>query len=171
MRVVTIFGSNSGDKHQLMEKAMNLLSEKAGEIILFSSDYETEPWGFESEENFLNRVVVFETALSPETFLQASLDVESQLGRVRNSHAPRYISRTIDIDILFYGAQIIHTPNLIVPHPRLTERNFVLIPLNEIMPEFVHPESGKTIHTLLEECPDRLEAKKCGERAGVTTTL
>lgn len=160
MRVVTIFGSNSGDRFQLIEKASNLLSEKVGEIVLSSSDYETEPWGFESEDHFQNRVIVFDTILSPEEFLQASLDVENQLGRIRNSLGARYTSRTIDIDILFFGTQIIHTPNLTVPHPRLEERNFVLTPLDEIMPEFVHPVLGKTMHALLNECRDTLEARR-----------
>lgn len=160
MRVVTIFGSNSGDKFRLMEEAMALLVEKVGKAVLASSYYETEPWGFKSEENFLNRVVVFETILSPEEFLHACLNTEKQLGRIRATDSPRYSSRPIDIDILFYGTQIIHTPHLTVPHPRLTERNFVLTPLNEIMPGFIHPEHNQTIQVLLKNCQDKLKARQ-----------
>lgn len=157
IEVVTILGSNSGNKYQLMEKAIHLLSEKAGKSLLASSYYETEPWGFECDENFLNRIVVFCTALSPEQFLHACLDTEKQLGRIRSGNSPRYTSRPIDIDILFYGSETISTPDLTIPHPRLTERNFVLTPLNEIMPDFIHPVLHKSISTLLGECPDKLE--------------
>lgn len=157
MRVVTIFGSNAGDKFRIMEEATVLLSEKVGKTVLFSSYYETEPWGFECKENFLNRIIVFETILSPEEFLQACLDTERQLGRIRTGNSPRYTSRPIDIDILFYGDQIIHSPGLIIPHPRLAERNFVLTPLNEIMPGFIHPEYNQTIQVLLKKCQDKLK--------------
>ena len=160
MQVVTIFGSNSGDKFQIMENALRLLSEKTGKMVLASSYYETEPWGFESKENFLNRVVVFETLLSPEDFLQSCLDTEKQLGRIRSGTGPRYTSRPIDIDLLFYDTRIIHTPDLVIPHPRIAERNFVLTPLAEIMPDFIHPAYGKSIQTLLQECPDKSEVKK-----------
>lgn len=160
MQVVTILGSNSGDKYRLMEQAISLLTEKAGKMILASSYYETAPWGFECEENFLNRIAVFETELCPESFLQAALDTEKQLGRKRSADGPRYTSRPIDIDILFYGTEVIDTPTLTVPHPRLAERSFVLTPLYEILPNFIHPVFHKSIRSLWEECPDRLEVRK-----------
>lgn len=160
MQVVTILGSNSGDKFRLMEQAVSLLSEEAGKITLASSYYETAPWGFECEEDFLNRVVVFETEICPESFLQTALDTEKRLGRTRPANGTRYTSRPIDIDILFYGTKIIDTPTLIVPHPRLELRNFVLTPLCEILPDFIHPVSHKSIQTLWEECPDKSEVRK-----------
>lgn len=160
MQVITIFGSNSGDKYRLIEQAIDLLVAETGKVTLASSYYETEPWGFECEEKFLNRVVVFETDLRPDFFLQAALDTENHLGRKRISQSPRYTSRPIDIDILFYGTEVIDTPALTIPHPRLAERNFVLTPLCEILPEFMHPTLHKSVQALWEECPDKSEVKK-----------
>lgn len=159
MRAVTIFGSNSGDRQALITQAIRKLSE-TGRIVASSSFYETEPWGFECRENFLNQITVFETALSPEEFLKTCLDTEKQLGRIRTPDGPRYSSRPIDIDLLFCDSRILNTPTLTLPHPRMCERNFVLVPLAEIMPDFVHPVLGKSIATLLEESPDRLQVKK-----------
>lgn len=96
----------------------------------------------------------------PRIFLQAALDTEKQLGRKRSADGPRYTSRPIDIDILFYGTEVIDTPTLTVPHPRLAERSFVLTPLYEILPNFIHPVFHKSIRSLWEECPDRLEVRK-----------
>lgn len=159
MQAVTIFGSNSGKKQELIREAIYQLS-KIGQIVLSSSYYETEPWGFECSENFLNQITVFETSLSPEEFLKACLDTEKQLGRIRTTYGPRYSSRPIDIDLLFCDSQILNTPALTIPHPRLSERNFVLTPLAEIMPDFVHPVLGKTMTCLLAESPDQLQVKR-----------
>jgi len=159
MQAVTIFGSNSGQKQELITQAIHRLSS-VGKAILSSSFYETEPWGFECNENFLNQITVFETSLSPQAFLDCCLQTEKQLGRIRFPGGPRYSSRPIDIDLLFCDSLIIHTPGLVLPHPRLCERNFVLVPLSEIMPDFIHPVSGKTIARLLAESPDRLQVKK-----------
>lgn len=159
MRAVTIFGSNSGDRQALITQAIRKLSE-AGRIVASSSFYETEPWGFECREHFLNQITVFETALSPEKFLETCLDTEKQLGRIRTTDGPRYSSRPIDIDLLFCDSRILNTSALTLPHPRMCERNFVLVPLAEIIPDFVHPVLGKSIATLLEESPDRLQVKK-----------
>ncbi|MDE6451009.1 MAG: 2-amino-4-hydroxy-6-hydroxymethyldihydropteridine diphosphokinase [Odoribacter sp.] len=169
MQAVTIFGSNSGPREKLITQAIRQLSE-AGKIVLSSSFYETEPWGFECHENFLNQITVFETLLSPEEFLKTCLDIEKQLGRIRLPNASRYSSRPIDIDLLFYDSRILETPDLILPHPRLCERNFVLVPLAEIMPEFVHPVTGKTIAELLAASPDRMEVKKLTIRPDVPLT-
>lgn len=157
MQIITIFGSNSGDKYKLITEAIRMMSP-AGQSIMASSFYETEPWGFECDENFLNRVVVFETSLTPQDFLKCCLETEERLGRKRDKHGPRYASRPIDIDILFCGSLILTGPELIVPHPRLCERNFVLTPLAEILPDFIHPVLHKTISQLLAECPDQLQA-------------
>lgn len=159
MQAVAIFGSNSGNKQALLTEAIRRVSS-VGYITASSSVYETAPWGFESKENFLNQVVIFETALSPAAFLKFCLDTEKELGRIRFSNSPRYSSRPIDIDLLFYDSLILDTPELILPHPRMCERNFVLVPLAEIMPGFIHPQFHKTILQLLTECPDTLPVKK-----------
>lgn len=159
MQVVVIFGSNSGDKRRTIEEATTLLSKRVGAVVIKSSFYETEPWGFECTELFLNQVVIFECTLAPENILQACLETEKQLGRIRPAGI-RYASRTIDIDILFYGQQTISTTQLTVPHPRLELRNFVLTPLNEIIPDFIHPVLHKKISGLLAECPDKMAVKK-----------
>ena len=158
--IVTILGSNSGDKYQLLRKAAQLMS-KVGTIMKESSFYETEPWGFKADENFLNQVIIIDTPLEPAEFLHYCLDVEKQLGRVRNPEGPRYSSRPIDIDILFCDSQTIDTPELTVPHPRLCERRFVLAPLAEVLPDFIHPDKQKSIQELLSICPDHSIVKIC----------
>lgn len=160
MQVITIFGSNSGDRYQIISQAIEILACQAGQVTLVSSLYETVPWGFECDTNFLNQIVVFESPLSPRDFLTHCLMTEKQLGRTRTSAGPRYTSRPIDIDILFYGQEILDTPELTLPHPRISERNFVLTPLSEILPDFVHPVFHKTITELLRDCPDTLLAKR-----------
>lgn len=167
MQAVTIFGSNSGNKKELITQAICRLSS-AGQIVLSSSFYETAPWGFECDEHFLNQITVFKTSLSPVDFLRLCLDTEKQLGRVRQTNGPRYSSRTIDIDLLFCDSLILDTPELILPHPRICERNFVLVPLAEIMPDFRHPVSEKTIARLLEESPDQSAVKKLESSAEST---
>ena len=164
MQVVTILGSNSGNKRQLITEAIRILSSTE-QWVMASSFYETAPWGFECDENFLNQVVVFQTRLSAFDFLQRCLETENRLGRIRLAGGPRYSSRPIDIDLLFYDSVILNTPDLILPHPRMQERNFVLTPLAEILPDFVHPVFQKTIATLLQECPDKLEARKLPDQS------
>lgn len=159
MKVTVIFGSNTGNRQETIEKAISLLTVRTGKATGMSAYYETAPWGFDCPEAFLNRIVVFETTLSPQDFLAVCLQTEEQLGRIRHS-GPRYQSRTIDIDILFYESVVLDSPALTLPHPRIAERNFVLVPLNELMPEFRHPVLHKTIAELLKKTPDRLSVKK-----------
>lgn len=159
MKVVVIFGSNSGDRQTIIEKAIAILSANAGSVAIASSFYETAPWGFESDEMFMNKTAVFDTLLTPEKFLDECLKTEQFLGRTRTAGI-RYSSRTIDIDLLFYDKSIVNTPTLTIPHPRMCERNFVLTPLNEIIPDFTHPVCNRTISELLSVCPDRLPVRK-----------
>ena len=119
-----------------------------------SAAYESEPWGFEAEEWFLNRVIVLETELGPESLLAELLDIEKELGRVRHPEVEGYCSRTADLDILYYGDRVIQTPTLTVPHPRLHLRRFALLPLCDVMPDFVHPVFQMTQMELLQRCPD-----------------
>lgn len=156
MLATLIFGGNQGDRKALLDEAIKEMS-KIGKIAIRSSLYETAPWGFESENPFYNQIVVYNTELTPEEVLDQCQATEKQLGRVRTG--TQFSSRTMDIDILFYGSQIIDTPRLTIPHPRIAQRNFVLCPLNEIMPDFIHPVSGKKISELLLESPDTLKTE------------
>ncbi len=144
-------GSNLGDREATVAEALRRLGERGFETRLRSSDWLTEPVGGPPQGWFLNLVVGGETALAPEPLLAACLGVERELGRVR---ALRNGPRTIDVDILLHGAQRVDLPGLVIPHPRLHERRFVLAPLAEIAPGLVHPVFGETVATLLARCPD-----------------
>ncbi len=150
-------GGNKGKRVQLLQKAHALIEEKMGVITRTSSIYETAAWGKTNQPNFLNQVLKVETSLDAQACMRACLSIEQELGRTRKQ---KWESRTMDIDILFYNTAIINSKNLIVPHPYLHERNFVLAPLNEIAPHFVHPVLRKKIFTLLKTSPDQLEVKK-----------
>ena len=153
-----LLGRNQGNRIENLNRAEQEIHHKIGDIQLASSVYETEPWGFKSEGYFLNKVIKISTKLPDQSVLEKTLDIEQELGRVRNSKA--YASRMIDIDILFYDDEIIDEPHLQIPHPRLHERMFTLIPLMEISPEKIHPKLQKTIKELLAECTDKLDVKK-----------
>lgn len=156
MRVTLIFGGNQGDRKALINEAIKEMSS-IGKIERCSSLYETAPWGFESSHSFYNQIVTYETDLLPEEVLDKCQATEQKLGRVRSG--VQFTSRTMDIDILFCDSQVINTPRLTVPHPRLAQRNFVLAPLNEIMPDFIHPVMHKTMATLFTESTDTLKAE------------
>ena len=149
-----LFGSNLGDKETVFTQACQLVNKKCGRVVKVSAAYESEPWGFEAEEWFLNRIIVVETELSPMDLLHQLLDIEKELGRVRHPEIQGYTSRTADLDLLYYGTRIIHTERLIVPHPRLHLRRFALMPLCEVASDFKHPIFKTTQKELLEQCPD-----------------
>lgn len=144
MEIVLGFGSNIGNRRTTIEQAYDMLSRTLGKMTKCSSFIETEPWGFECKDKFINSVAVFETLLSPLEALKVCNETEYALGRRRNN-AVGYASRTIDIDILFCEDRIIDTSELQVPHPLIDKRNFVLLPLKEILPDFVHPLLNKKI--------------------------
>lgn len=151
-------GSNLGDKLEYLQKAVYSLTEVFGEALLMSSVYETEGWGVENHPTYLNAVICFNTLMSPEEVLEKILDIEKKQGRVRVPGS--VVPRTIDIDLLFYGDIILKKENLIIPHPLLKYRKFVLLPLAEIMGDYLHPELGVSINELLERCEDRSGVNK-----------
>lgn len=151
-------GSNMGHREDFLNRSIDLIIEKCGEIVMRSSVYETGPVGFKSDTSFLNMVILLETELRPAELMKEILRIEAELGRVRSG--PGYSSRTIDIDILLYGDEVIDETDVRVPHPRMTERKFVLTPLNEIAPDLMHPEFNKSISQLLFFCNDLSVVRK-----------
>lgn len=149
--IILIIGGNIGDRLSLISQAKQLLNEKIGKVGLISSLYETEAWGGVSKGNYLNQIVALESELSAEEVLDKALQIEKALGRQRDI---KWGNRTMDIDILYDGDQIIDTPHLKIPHPYLHLRRFVLVPLVEIAPDFIHPILKSTSTLLLENCED-----------------
>jgi 2-amino-4-hydroxy-6-hydroxymethyldihydropteridine diphosphokinase len=151
-------GSNIGDRKNLINSAFHSI-KKFAKIEKISSIYESIPLGFESDELFYNCCIGIESNLSPFEMLTEINKIEANLGRVRVNDG-KYHSRNIDIDILFFDEQIIQETHLIIPHPRISERNFVLIPLVEIAADFIHPESHESIIQILSNCKDNSKLTK-----------
>ncbi len=156
-RVYLSLGSNIGDRSANIARAIAALGERGIRVTRESSLYETEPVEFREQDWFLNSVFEGETELEPEELMKELLAIERSLGRERR--VPKG-PRVIDIDVLFYGDRVIHDPGLDIPHPRLSQRRFVLVPFAEIAPGVRHPVSGKTIAELLAETPDRSEVRR-----------
>ena len=133
-----------------MEQACTLINNRCGMLVERSKAYTTEPWGFEAEEWFLNELLVVETEMEPDELMDALLEIEKSLGRVRLPEQQGYTSRTVDLDILYYGDQVIQTEKVTIPHPRLHLREFALLPLCEIIPDFLHPVFNVSQTQLLE---------------------
>ena len=152
--VFVLLGSNLGDRELLVNQASKMIGERCGKIVAKSRLYESEPWGFKSEHWFLNQVVKIETAFSPDALMGVLLEIEKELGRDRSVPHEGYVSRPMDLDILYFGNEIIDTQMVKAPHPRLHERRFTLLPLCDIAPDYVHPVMKKTNLQLLDECQD-----------------
>lgn len=152
-------GGNIGDREKAIELALLKISQQVGEIQSKSEIYETEAWGVINQQAYLNQCIEVKTNLASKDLINTLLLIEKNLGRERTLNIT-YEPRTIDIDILFYNMDIINTDELIVPHPRLHLRKFVLIPLNEIASNYLHPLLNKTIFSLLSECEDLSDVKQ-----------
>lgn len=145
-------GSNMGDRLAYLQLAIDEL-QRYGRVLRASSVYETEPVGFETDNPFLNAVAEVAWEGSAEELMTTLLQIELELGRTR-SETERYTSRPIDLDILLWDQEVINNDRLTVPHPRMHERNFVLVPLNELIPAHLHPVLNQTVTALLERCVD-----------------
>ena len=150
-------GSNLGEKKKNITNATIILGSIMGDIRLLSSLYETEPWGFQSDNTFVNAVILVETDCTPETCLKMAKSIEREMGRTYHHPGEGYEDRIIDIDILLYDDVILNTESLILPHPLLHKRKFVLEPLAEIAPELIHPALHKPIAHLLKELVDNAQ--------------
>lgn len=152
-----LLGSNIEPRISFLKKAEQEIQQRIGKLIKTSGIYETAPWGFEDATSFLNKVLLVSTELGADAMLEIIHNIEEEMGRVRKGAS--YSSRTIDIDILYYEAEVVKSNRLQIPHPRLHLRKFTLLPLVEIAPDFLHPKFHLTNKKLLRECTDELEVK------------
>ncbi len=155
--VFLLLGSNLGDRKLFLDEAIKYVSARIGPVKTASSVYETQAWGVTTVPDYFNQVLIVQTNLTAKEILQTVLDIELLLGRVREE---KWGSRVIDIDILFYGHEVIDEPDLQVPHPQLHNRRFTLEPLVELAPDFEHPIIKKTVQHLKTELTDSLIVKK-----------
>lgn len=156
-KIFLLLGSNLGDRENYIRQARDLINQQIGFVELCSSLYETAAWGKTNQPNFLNQVIRLRSGMTALKLLKSIWSIEDDLNRTREE---RWGARTIDIDILFYGSEIINLPELIIPHKLLQERRFVLMPLDEIASDMNHPVLQKTIHQLLLDLIDDLSVKK-----------
>ena len=152
MNIVYIqLGSNIGDRMSFIEQSLDLIKKNIGEILDESKIYESSPWGVKNQSYFLNSIIKVSSILSAKECLKKSQEIEKIIGRIRKK---KWGARQIDIDLLFFNNEIISTDNLIIPHPHITERKFVLVPLAEIDGNYIHPKLKKNIFALLIQCKD-----------------
>ncbi len=156
-KVYLLLGSNMGNSQKVLATARQHITKELGSIARISKLYETAAWGNTNQPDFLNQVIVVETKFPAPDCIDIILGIEHTMGRVRSEkNAPRLI----DIDILYFNKEIIRLHNLTVPHPDIQLRRFVLIPLNELSPRFIHPVLQQSNHELLKNCKDELNVKK-----------
>ena len=158
-QVILHTGSNEGNRLQNLAQARRMIAQRVGPIDRQSDLYLTKAWGLQDQDDFLNQVLIIKTGLTPHVVLEEILRIESEMGRKRTK---KWAPRLIDIDLLFYNEEVIETPNLIVPHPFLHQRNFVLAPLSEMVPDLIHPKLGRTVSDLYRDSKDELRAERVG---------
>ncbi len=156
--VFLLLGGNLGDRKANFKKVREIIHHDIGKIIHESSLYETEPWGFRHEKNFLNQLIQIETTFKPEEMLVKIEGIEKCFKKDKKNG--KYLPREMDIDILFYDNEKIKKPGLEIPHPRLHLRKCVLEPLFELIPDYIHPVFGISIRELRDNCPDKNWVKK-----------
>ncbi len=156
-KIYLLLGSNMGNSQHQLHSAIKNITKNIGKVVRQSNLYITAAWGNTSQPDFLNQVIVVESSMDAPLTMQTILSIEKNMGRIRTvKNAPR----VIDIDVLFFNKAIIRQKELTVPHPEIENRRFVLVPLNELSPGFIHPVLKKTVHQLLKQCPDTLDVKK-----------
>jgi 2-amino-4-hydroxy-6-hydroxymethyldihydropteridine diphosphokinase len=148
VQTVVLMGSNAPDAQNWLQRALNQLPA-VGEVLSVSGVYASPSWGFDGPD-FRNAAVLLQTDQSPHQVLHGLLAIEAQLGRVRTTNGPRYTSRTIDLDLLIWADEVVDAPDLQIPHPRLADRRFALLPLQELVPNWLTPAGRESIGTLLE---------------------
>lgn len=152
-----LLGSNMGNSKTQLSKAIINIEKQIGTVLRRSGLYATAAWGDTRQPDFLNQVIIVETTLTARQTMQTILAIEKKMGRVRTvKNAPRII----DIDILFFNREIIEEQQLSVPHPQIQNRRFVLVPLNQLSPNLLHPSLKRSVHQLLINCTDKLDVKK-----------
>jgi 2-amino-4-hydroxy-6-hydroxymethyldihydropteridine diphosphokinase len=156
--VVFLLGSNLGNRKDNLSKAIHFLKNQVGDSTKTSGIYTSKAWGYKSENEFYNQVVIAESVLAPLQILKITQTIEREMGREKKTNGT-YSDRLVDIDILFYANQIFNTKDLIIPHPRIQERRFTLVPLFQLLPKFQHPVLGTSIEDLLRICPDNNPVK------------
>ncbi len=156
-KVILLLGSNVGNKIELLKLAQNHIQNKVGNVKISSSIYITGSWGPIPQDDFLNQIIIVETIFPPKIILQKILQIETILGRKR---VEKYGPRTIDIDILFYQRKIINSTELNIPHLQIQNRNFVLTPLVELIPNFIHPVLNESLKNLKDNLKDNLKVEK-----------
>ncbi len=155
-------GSNVGNRAAYLKKSADAIAGHKGiKLIKISSIYETEPWGIRDQESFLNNVLKIETDLTPSELLKFLKATEQSVGRTKRG---KWLEREIDIDILFFGDLVYQSENLTVPHKEIQNRKFVLVPMNEIAPEFMHPVMMKTMKKMLTDTRDKSKVKPYKQR-------
>lgn len=154
--VYLLLGSNKGKQEENLRASCGFIAESCGAVLQNSSLYETEAWGIKQQNSFLNQVIRINTVLGPTELLSVLKSIEKAVGRVETT---KWGPRIIDIDILFYGNQVIDLPELKIPHPYIQDRRFTLVPMSEIAPHLIHPVLGKTISELLNVCSDNSEVR------------